>query len=326
MSASSILPCGDRLTIGFAHSAYSLGQEFARRDTGLNYFEVKDAQGLSERIGDADVLVTSGLWKNGYLERTRRLRFIQSVSAGTDQYDIAALRRAGVRLASAAGVNQVAVSEHALALMLALNRQLHLARDNQREGRWYVGDPGIANRPGELAGQTILVVGLGAIGGRVASLAHGLGMRVLGVSRTPRLLPGGEQGATMNALNGVLAQADFVVLTCPLNDSTRGLIGAPQFAAMKSTAVLINVARGPVVVEAALVEALQSGRLRAAGLDCFEQEPLPAESPLWGLRNVLTTAHIAGETPLYETRVIDTLLENLGRLQRGETALKNQVA
>jgi phosphoglycerate dehydrogenase-like enzyme len=122
-----------------------------------------------------------------------------------------------------------------------------------------------------------------------------------------------------------MAQADIVALTCPLTPQTEGLIGARALAAMKPSSVLINVARGKVVDEAALLAALNGGRIAGAGLDTFHDEPLPADSPFWALPQVVVTPHSAGETRAYETNVVDLLLENLGRLRKGESGLRNQI-
>jgi phosphoglycerate dehydrogenase-like enzyme len=185
----------------------------------------------------------------------------------------------------------------------------------------------IAAREDELGGKTLVVVGFGRIGARLARLAKAFDMRVIGVKRDPAVAPPGaaDEIVAQSALPIALAQADFVALTCPLNDSTRGLIGASAFAAMKPTAALVNVARGRVVDEPALIEALRSGRIAAAALDCVWDEPLPEASPLWELPNVLVTPHTAGETQRYEDNVLDLLQENLGRLRRGERELLNGV-
>jgi D-2-hydroxyacid dehydrogenase (NADP+) len=126
-------------------------------------------------------------------------------------------------------------------------------------------------------------------------------------------------------LHEVMAQADIVALTCPLTPETEGLIGAQALAAMKPSAYLINVARGKVVDEAALLASLNAGGIAGAGLDCFHDEPLPADSPFWNLPQVIVTPHSAGETRAYETNVVDMLMDNLGRLARGETVLRNQI-
>jgi phosphoglycerate dehydrogenase-like enzyme len=187
-----------------------------------------------------------------------------------------------------------------------------------------IGD--FAKREDELGGKTLLVVGLGRIGGRLAQLAKAFDLRVLGIRRNPEAGGGGTDAVYgMDRLNEILPQADFVALTCPLTPETEGLIGAEALRRMKPSAVLVNVARGRCVDEAALIEALREGRIAGAALDVTTEEPLPAASPLWGMENVLITPHTAGETCRYEDNVLDILLDNLDRLWRGEATLRNQV-
>ncbi len=321
-----MLPGKDELTIGFAHVAYQLQSRFDARQTGIRSFQVHSLDELRARIGEVDVLVVSGLWRNDMIEAAPKLRFIQSISAGVDQYDKGLLAARGVRLASAQGANERAVAEHAMALILALARRLPEARDHQAKRLWRGMVSDFARREDELSGKTLLIVGLGRIGGRLARLAKAFDMTVMGVRRDPRA---GHDGADsvhgLGELHALLPEADVVALTCPLTPETEKLIDARALARMKPSAVLINVARGRVVDEAALIEALAAERLAAAGIDVTVEEPLPAESPLWGFENVLVTPHTAGETRRYEDNVLDILLENLDRLRRGETSLRNQV-
>ncbi len=166
-----MLPSREKTTICFAHVAYQLAEQFVRRDTGVASFQVRRFEDLQRRIAEADVLVISGLWRDELIERATKLRFIQSIGAGTDQFGRAALAQRGIRLASARGVNAQAVAEHAIALILALARRLPEARDNQQKHLWrgMIGD--LAAREDELGGKTLLIVGLGDIGGRLAKLA-----------------------------------------------------------------------------------------------------------------------------------------------------------
>jgi len=315
----------DKLNICFAHVAYRMGERFALRDTGLNWFELRSLDELQARIAEVDVLLCSGLWRNELIPLAPRLALIQSISAGTDQYSREALGAAGIRVASAQGANERAVAEHAIALILALARKLPEARDNQSAKIWrgMIGE--IARREDELGGKTLVIVGLGRIGARLAQLARAFDMKVVGVRRDVSRGGGAADRVVGEAaLLGVLPEADFVALTCPLTPATENLIDAKALAAMKPSAYLVNVARGKVVDEPALVAALGRGALAGAALDCVWQEPLAADSVLWGLPNVLVTPHTAGETQRYEDNVIDLLLENLDRLWRGESVLKNQ--
>lgn len=314
------------MRICFAHAAYQLQERFLLRNTGIDSFGVRTLDDLARRIGDADVVVVSGLWRNELLERTQRLRFIQSVSAGTDQFDRERLKQRGIRLASAKGVNANAVSEHAMALILAMTRKLPEARDNQARHVWRGMISDIARREDELGGKTLLIIGLGGIGSRLAQLAKAFGLRVIGVKRDPTT--GGEAADAVHALGelkALLPQADFVALTCPLNKETEKIVDAGALSRMKKSAYVVNVARGGCVDEPALVHALQEGRIAGAALDVTAEEPLPATSPLWDLGNVLITPHSAGETRKYEDAVLDILAENLDRLARGEQGLRNQI-
>jgi phosphoglycerate dehydrogenase-like enzyme len=316
----------NEIAICFAHVAYRLHERFAALDTGIASFAVRDPATLEQRIGEADVLVISGLWQNGLLDRAKKLRFIQSIGAGTDQFPRDELASRGIRLASARGVNAQAVAEHAMALILALSRRLPEARDNQARRVWrgMIGD--LAEREDELGGKTLLVVGLGDIGGRLARLAKAFDMRVIGLRRNPAA-GGGAADAVhpMAELKPLLSETDFLALTCPLTRETENLIDAAAFARMKRSAYLVNVARGRVVDERALVEALTARRIAGAAIDVTAEEPLAPSSPLWGMPQVLITPHTAGETRRYEDNVIEILRDNLGRLWRGERQLRNQV-
>src|SRR5262245_45846560 len=321
-----MFPSKDRLTICFAHVAYQMRERFLLRQIGVNSFNVRAADEFERRIGEADVVVVSGLWRNELLEKAHRLRFIQSIGAGTDQFDREKLKRRGIRLASAQGVNVGAVSEHAMALMLAMTRKLSEARDNQAKHVWrgMISDP--TQREDELSGKTLLIIGLGSIGSRLAQLAKAFGLRVIGIKRNP--YTGGEAADSAHALTDLktlLPEADFVVLTCPLNEETEKVIDADALSCMKQSAYLVNVARGRCVDEFALIKALQEKMIAGAAIDVTVEEPLEATSPLWDLSNVLITPHTGGETRKYEDSVLDILLENLNRLWRGEVSLRNEI-
>ena len=320
-----MLPPKDRLSICFAHVAYQMQARFDARGTGIRCFQVRSREELAARVAEADVLSVSMMWGNELIERAPRLRLIQSISAGVDQYDRAALAQAGIRLASAAGVIANAVAEHAMALILSLSRRLPEARDNQARRVWrgMISDPG--QREAELAGRTLLVVGLGRIGSRLARLAKAFDMRVLATRRDPAAGAGAADAVGgMERLGEMLPEADYVVLACPLTPQTERLMNAETLALMRPGAALVNVARGRCVDEPQLVAALSEGRI-AAALDCAAEEPLAESSPLWAMPNVLITPHTAGETRAYEDNVIDILLDNIGRLWRGEAELRNQV-
>jgi phosphoglycerate dehydrogenase-like enzyme len=321
-----MFPTRDKLTICFAHAAYQMKARFDVRNTGINSFQVRSYDEFVQRIGEADVVSVSGMWKNDIIPHATRLKFVQSISSGMDQYSKELLGAKGIRLASAAGVNARAVAEHALALILAVYRRLPEARDNQHKKVWrgMLGD--LTQREDELGGKTLLVVGMGRIGSHLAKLAKAFDMKVIGIRRDPKAgTNGADEIHGMGDLVKLVPQADIVALTCALTPETTGLMSAAAFAAMKPSSVFVNVARGKVADEAALVATMEGNKIWAAALDVTAEEPLTAASPLWTMPNVFITPHTAGETRAYEDNVIDILIENLDRLWRGEATLRNQV-
>ena len=321
-----MFPPKNALTICFAHVAYQMKATFDALDTDIHSFQVRDRENFDRHAAEADVIVVSGMWHNGVIPLASKLSFIQSIGSGTDQFDKTLLAARHIRLASAAGVNARAVSEHAMSLILALARRLPEGRDNQARRVWRGMISDLTQREDELTGKTLLIIGLGRIGGRLAQLAKAFDMNVIGFRRDPA----GGQGAadsvhTLAELHRFLPQADFVALTCPLTPETREVINARALAAMPRSSYLVNVGRGGCVAEQALIEALAQDRIAGAALDCTADEPLATESPLWDMPQVFITPHTGGETRKYEGNVIEILMENLSRLWRGETALFNQV-
>lgn len=324
--ADTAFPPRQALTIHFAHVAYRLAERFALRETGIKHFQTWTPEETLARAGEGDVLVCTGFWRNELLDRADRLRFIQVCGAGYNNFDVEAIRRAGIRMASGSGVNRNAVSDHAMALILAIARKIPEACENQRRRHWRGMISDLGEREDELAGKTLLIFGMGGIGERLARLAKAFEMTVIGFKRDPS-----RHGGVADAVHGAaelpawLPRADYVALTCPLTEETRNVIDADALAAMRDDAWLVNIARGGCVDTAALVEALSGDRIAGAAIDVTEPEPLPPDSPLWGMDNVLLTPHTAGETRRYEDNVIAILLDNLERLWAGETNLVNRV-
>lgn len=319
-------PYAGDTTVHFAHVAYRMEERYAARSPEVKYFQTWTANETMDRIEDADVFVVSGYWDNALLDRAKNLKYIQSIGAGYDQFPLDELKNRGIRLANASGVNQNAVAEHAMSLILGLNRHIHTGRDNQNSTTWrgMLGD--LTEREDELIGKTMLIVGLGAIGSRLARFAKAFDMKVIATKRDPSTAEGpADEVVTPDKLNELVPQADFVVLTCPLTPETTNIVDAGVLTAMKSTAYLINVARGQCIDEPAMADALKSGQIAGAGIDHFWNEPLEAGSVFWDLQNVIITPHTGGETRLYEERVIDILNDNLGRLWNDETELRNQI-
>jgi D-2-hydroxyacid dehydrogenase (NADP+) len=272
-----MFPSKDQLTICFAHAAYQMKNRFDARQTGIRNFEVRAYDDLQKRVGEADVVVVSGMWKNDLIAHAPKLKFIQSISSGMDQYSREQLGAKKVRLASAAGVNARAVAEHAMSLILAVARRLPEARDNQHKKMWrgMIGD--LAEREDELGGKTLLVVGMGRIGSDLAKLAKAFDMKVMGIRRDPAQGANGADSIhAMADLVKLVPQADFVALTCALTPETTGLMSSAAFAAMKPSSVFVNVARGKVVDEAALIETMKGGKIWAAALDVTAAGVVPA--------------------------------------------------
>ncbi|MEO8059547.1 MAG: hydroxyacid dehydrogenase [Burkholderiales bacterium] len=238
--------------------------------------------------------------------------------AGVDMIPIAAATENGVLVANVPGVNANTVAEHVLHSMLQLARQVAPMRLRLRErSAGWAKARAFADAGFELAGRTLGLVGFGHVGQAIARLCGaGLSMTVLAHTRSP--LPPGELTARHVPLPELLAQSDFVVLACPLTDATRGLIGVSELALMKRGACLINVARGPVVQEEPLIEALRSGRLAGAALDVFDTVPLRDDHPCWAMEQVLITPHVAGITQDSMLRMGHAVVLAVARLLRGE--------
>jgi phosphoglycerate dehydrogenase-like enzyme len=248
-----------------------------------------------------------------------KLKLVQLLSAGYDRCDIEAARRAGVPIANNGGANSVAVAEHALLLMLAVSRRLVWQHSNVAAGRWRGNDWQEKNLY-ELYGRTLGIIGLGTIGKKVARLGRAFGMTVI-YHDIVRLNEDAEDalGARFRLRDEVLRESDVVSLHVPLLPATRHLIGAKELGLMKNSAILINTCRGPVVDEPALYAALSGGTIAAAGLDVFDQEPPPADNPLFGLDNVVLTAHMAGPTWENRFKRFRNAFDNVQRVERGET-------
>ena len=250
-----------------------------------------------------------------------RLRWLHSVPAGAEGLltpEVVAAEH--ITLTSSKWPMGPMVAEHALMLMLALARDLPGYAHNQAARRWRI--PAGERPMRDLFGKTVLILGVGGIGGHLARTCRvGLGMRVLGTARTRRDDPHVERYVAPHELPAALGEADFVVLCLALTAETRGIIGAAALVAMKPTAYLVNVARGGLVDEPALVAALQAGRIAGAGLDCTAAEPLPDDSPLWAMPNVIITPHVANGRDSSTEQVIAFMRENIRRFAEGEPLL-----
>lgn len=240
------------------------------------------------------------------------IRWIQAPGAGVDHPLWQAFLDRGIRLTNASGIHAEPIAQYIFTYVLFWERNVarHLAQ--QRERHWET------IRSGDLGNKTLGIVGYGGIGQAAARIAKAFGMRTLGSRRTETTDAALDRFIPLDALPELLAASDYVLLCMPFNDATRGMIGAPELAAMHEDAVLINVARGGVVDEPALIETLRGRQIRGASLDVTSEEPLPKDSPLWELDNCVLTPHDAGYSPLGDERLGSLFLDNLGRYLRGE--------
>jgi phosphoglycerate dehydrogenase-like enzyme len=274
----------------------------------------EDKNEALDLIRDVDVLF-AGFFSKELFQAAKKLRWIQSWGAGVERILIPEVVKGGVIVTNAGGVHPTPISEHVIGMMLCFTRRLHVFIRNQTEKKWERPETWTSPMIEELSGKTLGIVGLGRIGTEIAKKAKCLGMRVIATKRDPthpasfnvdRLIASAD-------LNQLLAESDFTVLSLPLTKETEGMIGEKQLKSMKPAGILINVSRGKIIQENKLVQALKQGWIAGAGLDTFENEPLPENSELWNFENVMITPHIAGDTPYYPERLTNIFTENLNR-------------
>lgn len=275
-----------------------------------------------EQMADADFLVAGAeCVHNVLLTRTRKLKLVQRLGVGHDGVDLEMAKRLNIRVCNMPDFNAGTVAEHALMLMLALLRRLFESTLLMKSGKWPVSTV-VGSGLFDLQGKTLGIVGCGNIGREVARRARPFGVSLVYFDRK-EVEPGlvRELGVSRRALDSVLSESDIVTIHLPLAEKTRGLIGKRELELMKSTALLINTARGAIVDEAALAESLQKRRIAGAGIDVFSDEPLDEKHPLRRCPNVLLTPHTAGQTREAMERMVTLMRENLERVARGEEPL-----
>lgn len=273
---------------------------------------------LRAMIGDADVLIVRARLPDDLFERPHRLKGVVRHGAGVDLIPMEAATRLGIPVANVPGVNAPTVAEYVVTTMLMLARNTHRMDALVRSKGWDTARV-LADDSMELAGKTVGIVGVGAIGKIVARICvHGFGMQAAGFQRNLANLPADVKGMPLDEL---FATSDFLVLACPLTAETRGLASRARIMRMKKNAVLVNVARGPVLDEAAIVEALQQKKIRGAALDVFDKQPLAMDHPLMRLDNVVLTPHQASLTNEAVERMSEIAANDTLRLLRGEKPL-----
>lgn len=262
-------------------------------------------------LDDCDAVVTLG-HVNEFIES---VKWVHEIRSGYDDYPLDQYEAAGVLMTNSTGLPTAMVSETAIAYMLILARGLHIYRSRQEDSEW---ERLTWERPFIVGRTSICIVGIGQIGSNVATRASVLGMDVFGVDIRPVSTLGVEHVYDSSQIREAIADVRFVVLTMPLNETTRGLIGEKELEAMREDAFLINVSRGEVVDQDALVDALENDEISGAALDVFHTEPLPVNSPLWEMDEVVITPHIAGQANHYHELIANLVETNVTRLQRGD--------
>lgn len=290
------------------------------------------APGVLEAVADAEIYLGYGIPAE-LLEAGSELEWVHSGAAGVGGSLTPTMLDSSVVFTNSAGVHAPPMAETVLAMLLHFGRGLDFAVEAKARSEWSTEPYYVDGAPlTELADSTVGIIGFGGIGREVARRVASLGARVIAAKRTParpgeaNLRPmagGGVLGSRIemvwgeSGLDAVYRESDAVVVAAPDTPETRGMVDADAFARMKEGTVLVNVARGRLVDEEALVDALRGGRIRGAGLDVFSEEPLPAEHPLWSLPNVVMTPHVSAVTRLFWRRETDLILENLDRYMRG---------
>jgi phosphoglycerate dehydrogenase-like enzyme len=298
-----------------------LAERLRRSWREMRVVDLPDYEQLERELPDTDIFVGFSIRPEQFVCQ-RKLKWIHSTAAAVGQLMYPELRRSGIVVTNASGVHAVPMAEHTLGVLLALARRFPSAWRYQREAHWAQQEIWDEAPPQELKGRLLLLAGFGAVGRAVARSVQALGMRVWAVTRSgrgdatlaERILPAAE-------LETALGEADFVVLAAPETPETRQLIGERQLARMKPSAYLVNIARGSLVDEEALIRALERRAIAGAALDVASQEPLPPESPLWKLDNVFLTPHMSAVSGNLWERQTELLLENLERWFAGRELL-----
>lgn len=287
---------------------------------GVNLRIARTPPDSDRMVQTAEIIVASFL-PSELLAAASNLRWVQALSSGVDFYDFETFREREIALTNVAGIHAEPIAEQVIGYMLTFERRIHTGIRQQDRNVWE------RYQAGEIRGKTLGIIGLGAIGGQIATYAKAFGMDVIGTKRDPDTAPDDvDEAYPPTGLFDVLSRSDYVVLACPLTDETRGLIGNKELGTMKSEAFLINIARGEVVDEDALIYALQQSVIRGAALDVFEEEPYETDSPLWNLSNVIMTPHMAGATPHKSARVAALFAENYDAyVEEGLEGLSNRI-
>jgi phosphoglycerate dehydrogenase-like enzyme len=289
---------------------------------GMRVVHLPNYEGLDAELPDTDIFVGFSLRPEQF-SHARRLKWLHSTAAGVGQLMYPELRKSGIEVTNASGVHTIPMAEHILGMLVAMARRFPDCLRYQEQARWAQQELwDLPVRPRELHGQILLLIGFGAVGRAVAKVVRPLGMRIWAVTRSgkgdrelaDKIVPAAR-------LQEALTDADFVILAAPETPETRRIMGSAEFARMKSSAYFMNVSRGALVDEPALINVLERHAIAGAALDVASQEPLPPDSPLWKLENVFITPHMSAVSDQLWMRQTDLLLTNLERWFSGEELL-----
>lgn len=294
-------------------------RKFLSAQPGVTFTICNSEDELMKEIPQAEVLITLPFTEE-LLAAAPKLQWVQCLRAGVDGYPFAAMKERSLYLTNGKGLHRIHMAEYSIAMMILFARNLHIFQRQQSESNWKRNVP-----QDEIYGKTVGILGFGAIGDTLATRAKAMGMRVLALKRTPIQTNNVDQWYTPDQSNEFLGQADYLVNLLPNTPATHHALNAESFAAMKNSAVLISIGRGKTVDEQALIEALQTGQISGLAADVFETEPLPTESPLWQMDNVVLTPHICGESIHYLEKGIEILEENFARFQENPETLINRI-
>ena len=286
----------------------------------MDWVRCTDSEKLPALLKDTEILLTFLQCDRKMIDAAPQLKWIQAITAGVDFMDLDEIGRRGIVLTNGRGIHKIHMAEYAVAAMINLARGFHLLFRNQLQKKWESSVP-----QEEIHGATLGIIGLGAIGKEIAKKATHMGMRVIGVKRTPGPVDHVEEVHAPDDMAAVFRRSDYIINLLPYTQETEKLIDRRFFDQMKPTACFINIGRGRTVNEDDLIEALQNKKIRAMVCDVYHTEPLPPESPLWDLDNVILTPHICGVSPQYMARAMEIITHNLNVYLSGQGEMINVV-
>lgn len=276
-----------------------------RKFTDLNFITSLDRTEMENQIEDADILITFKL-DNDILKKAKKIKWIQALSAGVETYPLDEIKKRNIILTNGRGIHKIHMAEYAICMMVMLARNMHTMLSNKKEGKWER-----KINQGEIYGSTLGIVGLGSIGMEIAKKSKFMGMKVIGVKSSSANLEYLDKIYSPDEIVEVFRESDYIINLLPSIESTSKLIDKKCFGVMKRDSCFINMGRGSTVNEEDLIVALKEGKIRAAASDVFLTEPLPEDSPLWEIDNLIITPHICGESNKYFERALPIIENNI---------------